>query len=89
MIDVSGSMVQKGNVEAAKKAVLPLSETHFLRADSHYAHFVQRRTGAAGRSFGPASDTAGIRKALDELKPGGGTNPVSAFTWRMQRSEKK
>jgi len=37
----------------------------------------------------PASDTAGIRKALDELKPGGGTNPVSAFNMAYATIRKK
>jgi hypothetical protein len=77
MIDASGSMQQKGFVEAAKKSILPLVNS--LPPGDHITIISYSDVATVLAENIYASDTAQIRIALEQIKPGGGTNAVGGF----------
>ena len=77
MIDVSGSMEPKGYVAAAKKSILPLINS--LPPGDHITIISYSDGPVVLCDNVTAADTAIIRKSLETIKSGGGTNVVGAF----------
>ncbi|HET6992620.1 MAG TPA: VWA domain-containing protein, partial [Bacteroidia bacterium] len=77
MIDVSGSMEQKGLIEAAKKSILSLVNS--IPAGDHITLISYSDVATVLAENITAADTAQIRIALESIKPGGGTNAVGGF----------
>ncbi len=77
MIDVSGSMEQKGLVDAAKKSILPLINS--IPPGDHITIISYADIATVLAENITAADTAQIRLALEKIKPGGGTNAVGGF----------
>jgi Mg-chelatase subunit ChlD len=77
MLDVSGSMNQKGLLDAAKKSIIPLVNT--IPPGDHITLISYSDNATMLAENITAGDTAQIRMALEKIKPGGGTNAVSGF----------
>ncbi|MDQ3111592.1 MAG: VWA domain-containing protein [Bacteroidota bacterium] len=77
MLDVSGSMVQKGLLDAAKNSIIPLVNT--IPPGDHITIITYNDNATVIADNITAGDTAQIRLALEKIKPGGGTNPVGGF----------
>jgi hypothetical protein len=77
MIDASGSMQQKGLIDAAKAAIIPLLNS--LPPGDHVTLIAYSDVATVLADNLTANDTAQVRMALEKIKPGGGTNAVSGF----------
>jgi Mg-chelatase subunit ChlD len=77
MIDVSGSMEPKGYIAAAKNSILPLINS--LPPGDHISIIAYSDNPVVLCDNVTAADTGIIRKSLENIKPGGGTNVVGAF----------
>jgi hypothetical protein len=77
MLDVSGSMDQKGLLEAAKNSIIPLVNT--IPASDRITIITYSDNATVIAENITAGDTAQIRMALEKIKPGGGTNAVGGF----------
>ncbi|HEU4717205.1 MAG TPA: VWA domain-containing protein [Bacteroidia bacterium] len=77
LIDVSGSMQQKGLIDEAKRSILPFVNT--LSVNDHVTILAFSGNVQVLCEQVPASDTATIRDALDHLSAGGATNAKGAF----------
>jgi hypothetical protein len=77
MIDVSGSMQQKGLIDAAKNSILPLVNT--ISKNDRVTIIAYSDNSVLLCENVLASDTAQIRMAIEKIKPGGGTNAVGGF----------
>jgi Mg-chelatase subunit ChlD len=77
MIDVSGSMEPKGYIEAAKSSILPLINS--LPPGDHITIIAYSDSPVVLCDNVTAADTGIIRKSLETIKSGGGTNIVGAF----------
>jgi Mg-chelatase subunit ChlD len=77
MLDVSGSMQQKGLLDAAKNSILPLVNS--IPPGDHITLIAYSDNATVLAENITAGDTAQIRMALEKIKPGGGTNAVSGF----------
>lgn len=77
LIDASSSMSAKGLLEEAKAGILPLANA--LPPGDIISVVSYSDLATVLVDHVPASDTASIRKGLEQLKPGGGTNVVSGF----------
>lgn len=77
MLDVSGSMNQKGLLDAAKNSIIPLVNT--IPPGDHITIIAYSDNATILAEDITATDTAQIRVALEKIKPGGGTNAVSGF----------
>ena len=77
MLDASGSMNQKGLLDAAKNAIIPLVNS--IPPGDHITLIAYSDNATMLADNITAGDTAQIRMALEKIKPGGGTNAVSGF----------
>jgi hypothetical protein len=77
LIDASSSMSAKGLLEEAKAGILPLVNALPPGDIISIVSYSDLATVLVDHVH--ASDTAAIRKGLEQLKPGGGTNVISGF----------
>lgn len=77
MIDASSSMNLKGLLKEAQDAILPLAAA--LPPNDRITIIAYNDNSRIVADQIAASDTAGIRKSLENIKPGGGTNITIAF----------
>lgn len=87
MIDVSGSMEPKGYIAAAKNSILPLINA--LPPGDHISIIAYSDNPVILCDNVTAADTGIIRKSLETIKPGGGTNVVGAFKVAYELIRKK
>ncbi len=87
MIDVSGSMQQKGLIDAAKQSILPLVNS--IPPGDHITIISYSDNAFILAEDINASDTSQIRLALEKIKPGGGTNAVGGFNLAYQAIRKR
>ncbi|CAN5909867.1 hypothetical protein BH11BAC7_BH11BAC7_05980 [soil metagenome] len=77
LIDVSGSMQQKGLIDEAKNAILSLANA--VPAGDQITIIAYSGSPVLLAENIPAGDHEQIRLALEKIKPGGGTNAVGGF----------
>lgn len=78
LLDVSGSMEQKGLIAEAKSSIIPLVNT--LPPGDNITIITYGDLPKVLVDHVTAADTAAIRIALDSIDGGGGTNAVGGFT---------
>lgn len=87
LLDASGSMGQKGLLDAAKKAILPLANS--IPAGDHITLIAFNDNATMLAENITAGDTAQIRMALENIKAGGATKAVSGFNMAYEAIRKR
>jgi Mg-chelatase subunit ChlD len=87
MLDVSGSMNQKGLLDAAKNSIIPLVNS--IPPGDHITLIAYNDNATMLAENITAGDTAQVRMALEKIKPGGGTNAVSGFNMAYDAIRKR